>query len=91
MLQGIDYYDHVPILYNLGNFLFDEATLDTAVLELDFGGGPTPSVRMIPCIQTGWKTSFLTGSDRERVWRLLRSLSPNVSIDGEGFVTEKTA
>ncbi|MBO4366886.1 MAG: CapA family protein [Clostridia bacterium] len=89
VLQGIDYYDHVPIFYNLGNFLFDEATLDTAVLELDFGSGPTPSVRMIPCIQTDWKTSFLTGSDRERVWRLLRSLSPNVSIDGDGLVTEK--
>ena len=91
MLQGIDYYKHVPILYNLGNFLFDEATLDTAVLELDFSGGPEPSVRMIPCIQTDWKTSFLTGSDRERVWRLLRNLSPNVSIDGEGLVTEKAS
>lgn len=89
VLQGIDYYNHVPILYNLGNFLFDEASLDTAVLELDFGLGPEPAVRMIPCIQSEWRTSFLYGNDRERVWSLLRYLSPNVSIDGNGLVTEK--
>ena len=92
VLQGIDYYRHVPILYNLGNFLFDEETLDTAVLQLRVDACGDLSVRMIPCIQSEWRTDLLSEkADRERVWRLLRRLSPHIDIDESGLVTEKQA
>ena len=87
LLQEISHYNGVPIVFNLGNFLFDELTLETAVLRLTVNRNGKMSVRMIPCLQEDRYTRLLTGTESERVFRLLRRLSPNVSIDREGNVS----
>ena len=91
LLQEISHYEGVPIVFNLGNFLFDELTLETAVLRLTVNGNGRMSVRMIPCLQEDRYTRLLSGTESERVFRLLRRLSPNVSIDSEGNVSFRTA
>lgn len=37
-LQGMEYYNGKPILYSLGNYWFNEKTLDTILAELHFYG-----------------------------------------------------
>lgn len=37
-LQGMEYYDGKPIIYSLGNYWFNEKTLDTMLLQLRFRG-----------------------------------------------------
>ena len=34
LLQGMEYYKGKPVIYNLGNYLFDDQTLDTGLLEV---------------------------------------------------------
>ena len=89
VLQGIDYYRHVPILYNLGNFIFDEETLETAILRLTVDRRGRLGVQILPCLQEDRYTDLLKDRARYRVWNLLLRLSPHISIDDQGIVTEK--
>ena len=40
-LQGIEYYNGKPIIYSLGNFWFNDKTLDTILLNIHFYGDDT--------------------------------------------------
>lgn len=86
-LQGIEYYNGVPIVYSLGNFWFNSRTIDTGILEADFNADGLSALRFLPCIQTGCRTSLLTDErERERVFRYMESISPGISITEEGLV-----
>ena len=37
-LQGMEFYDGKPIIYSLGNYWFNEKTLDSMLIELHFSG-----------------------------------------------------
>jgi poly-gamma-glutamate synthesis protein (capsule biosynthesis protein) len=43
--------------------------------------------RFIPCRQSDCKTVELEGEERAQVLEYMRSLSPNVTIDDDGYVT----
>lgn len=91
-LQGMEYYDGKPIVYSLGNYWFNEKTLDTMLLNLHFYGddeGGQLDVQVIPAIQSGYRTQIVTEEEeRERIYSFLEGISVNVEINGEGIVTE---
>ena len=93
-LQGMEYYDDKPIIYSLGNYWFNEKTLDTMLLQLHFVGDDTEGkveVKVIPAIQTEYKTTFVGDeTQKERIYSFLEEISVNVQIDENGIVTEKT-
>ncbi len=93
-LQGMEYYDGKPIIYSLGNYWFNEKTLDTMLLDLHFYGDDESShldVRVIPAIQSDYRTQILTEpNEQERLYSFLEDISVNVQIDAEGMVLEKT-
>lgn len=87
-LQGISYIENVPVLYSLGNFWFNNKTLDTGVAQVRIQKDGDIRFRFLPCIQSGTKTRLLTeGSQRTEVLNFMRELSKDVSIDEEGYVT----
>jgi poly-gamma-glutamate synthesis protein (capsule biosynthesis protein) len=91
-IQGIDYYNGKPIIYNLGNFWFDEYTLDTMMLNVRFYGDDESSgveVTIVPGVQKDGKTLISVGQEKERILKLMRKLSANVNIDENGMVSEK--
>lgn len=92
-LQGMEYYNGKPVIYSLGNFWFNEKTLDTMLLDLHFYGdddGGKVEVQVIPAIQSGCSTKIVTQpEEQERIYSLLEEISINVEIDSEGFVREK--
>ena len=90
VLQGIAYFGETPVIYSLGNFLFNSKTLDTCLVKvtLDSESGTLKSFQFIPAMQKDCYTSLLAGSEKDRVIRHMQNLSPEVSIDGEGFVTK---
>jgi poly-gamma-glutamate synthesis protein (capsule biosynthesis protein) len=95
-LQGIEYYQGKPIFYSLGNFWFNDKTLETGLLRLTLTGEgeKTPSLdcTFLPAIQEGCVTrSAVTEEDRDQVLGLLRDISINAQIDDEGRVTEAAA
>lgn len=87
-LQGIAYVEDTPIIYSLGNFWFNGNTLETGVAQVRIQKDGAVKFRFLPCIQSGTRTRLLTdGPEREKVMDFMRSLSKEVEIDEEGYVT----
>ncbi len=91
-LQGMEYYDGKPIIYSLGNYWFNEKTLDTMLLQLHFSGDDTQtqlSVQVVPAVQSGCRTTYVPEEEEQRrIYDFLESISVNVEISDEGIVTE---
>ena len=98
-LQGIEFYEGKPILYNLGNFWFDGFKGLTALAELQLpavvectGRGVNPSdVRLV--LHPGWQQMAITSwidapGDRAGAFRYIEDISVNASVDEAGFVSE---
>lgn len=92
-LQGMEYYDGKPIIYSLGNYWFNEKTLDTMLLDLHFYGddnGGQLEVKVIPAVQAECSTKIVTEEEeQERIYSFLEDISINVEIDEDGIVSEK--
>lgn len=92
-LQGMEYYNGKPILYSLGNYWFNDKTLDTMLVELRFSGNDNDGnleVSVIPAIQSDSKTRIVNDvTERERIFSLLEDISVNVEISEEGILSEK--
>lgn len=92
-LQGMEYYKEKPIIYSLGNYWFNEKTLDTMLLELHFQGDDLDgqlTVRIIPAVQSEYQTTIVKEEkEQERIFSFLEKISINVEIDEQGIVTEK--
>ena len=90
-LQGMEYYDGKPIIYSLGNYWFNEKTLDTMLLLLRFSGDDSETqltVQVIPAVQSGCQTIYASEfSEQRRIYDFLESISVNVEISDEGIVT----
>lgn len=90
-LQGIEYYNDVPIFYSLGNFWFNEKTLESCLLQITISGdaerGPSLACRIIPAIQENCVTRYAQSTeDRSAVFGLLNSISVNAQVDEDGNV-----
>jgi len=90
-LQGMEYYDQKPIIYSLGNYWFNEKTLDTMLLQLHFSGDDDDTrltVQVIPAVQSGYRTTYASKfEEQRRIYDFLESISVNVEISDEGIVT----
>lgn len=89
-LQGIEFYKDKPIVYSLGNFWFNTSRADTALLLLKLNSPDDISVQILPCLQSGGKTTLLTKpADKERIFSHLQNISPHpgVAITKEGFLS----
>ena len=91
-LQGMEYYDGKPIVYSLGNYWFNDKTLDSMLIELHFFGNDVEKyleMRMIPAVQTGATVKWVEETEQQRIYEFMEGISVNIEIDEEGFVKEK--
>lgn len=86
-LQPIGVVQGVPVIYSLGNFWFNSRTIDTGLVKVVLTEEGLQSCQFIPCLQSGCKTTMLQGEEKERVLNYMRSISTDVQIDAEGYVT----
>lgn len=93
-LQGMEYYNGKPIIYSLGNYWFNNKTLDSMLLQLHFSGDSNSQsleVSMVPAIQSGSTVSIVKDeAEQERIFKHVEKISINVDIDKNGVVTEKS-
>ena len=86
----MEYYEGKPIIYSLGNYWFNEKTLDTMLLQLHFSGGEEGGqleVQVIPAVQAGYRTVYASEeSEQRRIYDFLESISVNVEISDDGIV-----
>ena len=89
ILQKIDYIGDTPVVYSLGNFLFNSKTLDSCLVQAEITGSDTCNLRFIPALQSGCAVNEATGSDATRIMEHMRSISTNVYIDTNGYISKK--
>lgn len=86
VLQGFEYYKGVPIVYSLGNFIFNNRTTDSMMVEATINDNLTCSLRVIPCGMSGVKMTAKGESACEEAYKYLESISYNVEIDENGYL-----
>lgn len=85
-LQKMDSVEGVPVIYSLGNFWFNSRTQNSCVVKVTLRAGEIESFQFIPCRQSDCRTALLTGQEKIEVLDYMRTISPNVTIDEEGYV-----
>lgn len=85
-LQKMDSVEGVPVIYSLGNFWFNSRTQNSCVVKVTLRAGEMESFQFIPCRQSDCRTALLTGQEKTEVLDYMRTISPNVTIDEEGYV-----
>lgn len=85
-LQKIDVVEGVPVVYSLGNFWFNSRAQNSCLVEVTFDREGVAQMRFLPCRHENCRTRFLTGEEADGVLDYMRSLSPNVYIDREGYI-----
>ncbi len=87
-LQGIDFYKGKAIFYNLGNFWFDDATMETAAVELILDADGEETFRFHAGMTEACRTTYALGTDVGRgVLDRVQSYSKGrVAIDDDGTV-----
>lgn len=89
-LQGMEYHDGKPIVYSLGNYWFNEKTLDTMLLRLHFYGNKNKEhleVQIIPAVQKNCQTKIAsTKKEKKRIFSFLESISKGVDITEKGYL-----
>ena len=88
-LQGVEIYKDKPIIYNLGNFLFNDLKVDTAIYQVIINDDGSMEYYMIPALQENCSTKLLTGNEKQRVINDINSWSINAYLDKEGKIIRK--
>ena len=87
VLQGLEYYQGVPIAYSLGNFVFGSSIPSTALLQADVDDEGI-RLRLIPGASAAGYTRKL--DDTEKIaafYEKMSGLSSGVKIDAEGYLS----
>ena len=86
-IQGIEAYKGKMIFWNLGNFIFNNSTMPTMLVELTFSSADSYSLRILPGTQTDGtlRADFGTAKGEETL-QFLRVRSYGIAIDEEGYV-----
>jgi poly-gamma-glutamate synthesis protein (capsule biosynthesis protein) len=84
VVQSFEYYGGKPIIYSVGNFLFNALNPDTVVIFLRFGGDGKVSVEAVPARTSGTLTYALDPEGGRRLFDLWESISSGVAFGGDG-------
>lgn len=87
VLQGLEYYQGVPIAYSLGNFVFGSSIPSTALLQADVDDEGI-RLRLIPGTSAAGYTRKL--DDTEKIvafYEKMSGLSSGVKIDAAGYLS----
>ncbi len=84
--QGIEYYKGIPIVYCLGNYIFNPNMVDTYALKVVWDTAGNTQLQVIPVGTSDLLTSELTGDEEQAFYDYLESISFGVEIDEDGMV-----
>jgi len=90
-LQGIELYNHRPIAYSLGNFVFTyttRETMDSVILLITVDSQGIAAVRLLPVYTAGGRPVLEDGEDYVRIISEVNSFSEEwgTRIDANGYV-----
>jgi poly-gamma-glutamate synthesis protein (capsule biosynthesis protein) len=88
-LQGIDFYNGKPIIYNLGDYIFNDMSEPTAIFQFKL----SPEGKLNYYFIVGWQenmyTRILSGEERLNLVNQVESWSPNITITEDNEIVLK--
>ena len=88
-LQGIDFYNDKPIIYNLGDFIFNDQDEMTAMFQFELSPEGELKYYFLVGRQANEYTDFLDGAERDALVQQVESWSPNIRIAEDGEILRK--
>ncbi|WP_051538182.1 CapA family protein [Butyrivibrio proteoclasticus] len=89
ILQKIDYINGVPVVYSLGNYIFNSKTQDTGMVVVTLHTNGSTNLQFVPAIQSGCSVNEATGSEYSRILNSIAGMSSHINIDGNGYISQK--
>jgi len=89
ILQGVQFYGEVPIVYNLGNFIFNAENIDTGILEIKISKNGAVQHKFIPAVQKNCYTEIVDGKSKTRILKFMETISIDVDFNEEGIFNSK--
>lgn len=87
VLQGVEIYNGKPIIYNLGNFLFNHLEIDTALFQIVLHPDGQMDYYMLPALQKDSKTILLEpGAKKQQIIDNINSWSINAHLNETGKI-----
>lgn len=87
-LQGVEIYNGKPIIYNLGNFLFNGSDTDTALFQVRMDQDGNMEYYILPALQTNYQTILLDDdAKKQQIIDDINSWSINAHLDPTGKIT----
>lgn len=87
--QGIEYYQGKPIVYSLGNFIFNPSNKNTYVLKVLWSGAGESQLQVIPVKSADCYTSQMEGQEALEMLQYIEKISYDVTIDENGMVSRQ--
>lgn len=87
-LQGMEYHKGKLIAYGLGDFLFNDKTVDTALLRVTIGKDGKIQNTLIPCKQDSGKVALSAEADKSNAFARVQKYCGNVvKFDKNGTIS----
>ncbi|MBR3270038.1 CapA family protein [Candidatus Saccharibacteria bacterium] len=88
-LQGVEIYQGKPIIYNLGNFLFNNLETDTALFQIKMDQDGVMEYYILPALQRNYQTILLEdGAKKQQIIDDINSWSINAHLDETGKINK---
>ncbi|MBR4831083.1 MAG: CapA family protein, partial [Butyrivibrio sp.] len=87
VLQKMEYVDGVPVVYSLGNYIFNSKTLDTGMVVTTIHKNGAVNLQFVPAIQSGCTVYEAEGEEHDRILGWMSGISPGVNIDENGYIS----
>ncbi|MCI8483735.1 MAG: CapA family protein [Lachnospiraceae bacterium] len=89
VLQGIEYYNGKPIVYSLGNYIFNQEIASTMLLKVTVTQENKSVLQLIPAYAAEAKTQEISQDQRAEWYRFVEEISYGIQIGEDGIVQEK--
>jgi len=90
VLQGFEYYQGKLIAYSLGNFVFNNRSGHTMLVQATFTGNTLQAAKMIPCVYDHYRPIVAEQSAaRQRIFSQIQAHSYAVTIGEDGALHER--
>ena len=88
-LQGVEIYNDKPIIYNLGDFIFNANKEETAIFQIKIDNNGNMNYYLIPALQENCFTKFLKDNEKRKIIDKINSWSINAKVLEDGKVVKK--
>ncbi|MEG0793571.1 MAG: CapA family protein, partial [Lachnospiraceae bacterium] len=80
VLQGFEFYKGKPIVYSLGNFIFNTSIPSTVALKVQVKKDNRASLKIVPAKAVNGKTQEMKDSEKRELYKYLQGISNGISI-----------